>query len=123
MCYVHIHKKKKKKTSRGCSSGNVTIIVQCVTGRFEEEFIKMRMERLQAWMTRMCRHPVVSESEVFQQFLNFRDEKVGKTRIEVLLPPPPSLKYEFGSLLPRLSAPLWAVVKICKLLGLVYLAD
>lgn len=52
-------------------------IVQCVTGRFEEEFIKMRMERLQAWMTRMCRHPVVSESEVFQQFLNFRDEKVG----------------------------------------------
>uniref|UniRef100_A0A8C5IGH1 Sorting nexin n=1 Tax=Junco hyemalis TaxID=40217 RepID=A0A8C5IGH1_JUNHY len=46
-----------------------------VTGRFEEEFIKMRMERLQAWMTRMCRHPVVSESEVFQQFLNFRDEK------------------------------------------------
>ena len=37
----------------------------------------MRMERLQAWMTRMCRHPVISESEVFQQFLNFRDEKVG----------------------------------------------
>lgn len=37
----------------------------------------MRMERLQAWMTRMCRHPVVSESEVFQQFLNFRDEKAG----------------------------------------------
>ncbi|XP_025977990.1 sorting nexin-9 isoform X1 [Dromaius novaehollandiae] len=50
-----------------------------VTGRFEEEFIKMRMERLQAWMTRMCRHPVVSESEVFQQFLNFRDEKEWKT--------------------------------------------
>uniref|UniRef100_A0A452HDG5 Sorting nexin n=1 Tax=Gopherus agassizii TaxID=38772 RepID=A0A452HDG5_9SAUR len=50
-----------------------------VTGRFEEEFIKMRMERLQGWMTRMCRHPVVSESEVFQQFLNFRDEKEWKT--------------------------------------------
>nr|XP_056709578.1 sorting nexin-9 [Euleptes europaea] len=50
-----------------------------VTGRFEEEFIKMRMERLQAWLTRMCRHPVVSESEVFQQFLNFRDEKEWKT--------------------------------------------
>lgn len=45
-------------------------------GRFEEEFIKMRMERLQAWMTRMCRHPVISESDVFQQFLSFRDEKV-----------------------------------------------
>uniref|UniRef100_A0A8D1T942 Sorting nexin n=1 Tax=Sus scrofa TaxID=9823 RepID=A0A8D1T942_PIG len=50
-----------------------------VTGRFEEEFIKMRMERLQAWMSRMCRHPVISESEVFQQFLNFRDEKEWKT--------------------------------------------
>uniref|UniRef100_H3BBA9 Sorting nexin n=1 Tax=Latimeria chalumnae TaxID=7897 RepID=H3BBA9_LATCH len=50
-----------------------------VTGRFEEEFIKMRMERLQAWMNRMCRHPVVSESEVFQQFLSFRDEKISHT--------------------------------------------
>ncbi|XP_006882873.1 PREDICTED: sorting nexin-9 [Elephantulus edwardii] len=50
-----------------------------VTGRFEEEFIKMRMERLQGWVTRMCRHPVISESEVFQQFLNFRDEKEWKT--------------------------------------------
>ncbi|OXB83726.1 UNVERIFIED_CONTAM: hypothetical protein H355_013081 [Colinus virginianus] len=51
----------------------------CTVRRFEEEFIKMRMERLQAWMTRMCRHPIVSESEVFQQFLNFRDEKEWKT--------------------------------------------
>ncbi|XP_070788733.1 sorting nexin-9 [Pituophis catenifer annectens] len=50
-----------------------------VTGRFEEEFIKMRMERLQAWLTRMCRHPVVSESDLFQQFLSFRDEKEWKT--------------------------------------------
>ncbi|XP_066554173.1 sorting nexin-9b isoform X2 [Amia ocellicauda] len=50
-----------------------------VTGRFEEEFIKMRMERLQGWMTRMCRHPVVSESEVFQLFLSFKDEKDWKT--------------------------------------------
>ncbi|OCT77954.1 hypothetical protein XELAEV_18029052mg, partial [Xenopus laevis] len=50
-----------------------------VTGRFEEEFIKMRMERLQGWMSRMCRHPVISESETFQQFLNFRDEKEWKT--------------------------------------------
>lgn len=45
-------------------------------GRFEEEFIKMRMERLQGWMTRMCRHPVVSSSEVFQTFLTYKDEKV-----------------------------------------------
>ncbi|KAM3602938.1 uncharacterized protein V6R79_013554 [Siganus canaliculatus] len=50
-----------------------------VTGRFEEEFIKMRMERLQGWMTRMCRHPVVSGSEVFQTFLTYKDEKDWKT--------------------------------------------
>uniref|UniRef100_A0A671Y5U9 Sorting nexin 9 n=1 Tax=Sparus aurata TaxID=8175 RepID=A0A671Y5U9_SPAAU len=50
-----------------------------VTGRFEEEFIKMRMERLQGWMTRMCRHPIVSCSEVFQTFLTYKDEKDWKT--------------------------------------------
>uniref|UniRef100_A0A8K9Y173 Sorting nexin 9a n=1 Tax=Oncorhynchus mykiss TaxID=8022 RepID=A0A8K9Y173_ONCMY len=50
-----------------------------VTGRFEEEFIKMRMERLQGWMCRMCRHPVVSNSDVFQLFLTYRDEKEWKT--------------------------------------------
>ncbi|XP_072298396.1 sorting nexin-9b isoform X4 [Eucyclogobius newberryi] len=56
-----------------------------VTGRFEEEFIKMRMERLQGWMTRMCRHPVVSCSDVFQLFLTYKDEKdwkMGKRKAE-----------------------------------------
>lgn len=37
----------------------------------------MRMERLQGWMTRMCRHPIVSCSDVFQIFLSYKDEKVG----------------------------------------------
>uniref|UniRef100_UPI003AAA2550 sorting nexin-9-like n=1 Tax=Centroberyx gerrardi TaxID=166262 RepID=UPI003AAA2550 len=50
-----------------------------VTGRFEEEFIRMRMERLQAWMSRMCRHPVVAQSDVFQLFLTYRDEREWKT--------------------------------------------
>nr|XP_043905285.1 sorting nexin-9b isoform X1 [Solea senegalensis] len=50
-----------------------------VTGRFEEEFIKMRMERLQGWMTRMCRHPIISCSDVFQLFLTYKDEKDWKT--------------------------------------------
>ncbi|XP_028255989.1 sorting nexin-9-like [Parambassis ranga] len=56
-----------------------------VTGRFEDDFIRMRMERLQAWMTRMCRHPVVSQSEVFQLFITYRDErewKAGKRKAE-----------------------------------------
>ncbi|XP_067845223.1 palmitoyltransferase ZDHHC14 isoform X3 [Heptranchias perlo] len=56
-----------------------------VTGRFEEEFIKMRMERLQGWMNRMCHHPVISNSEVFQLFITYRDEKewkLGKRKTE-----------------------------------------
>ncbi|XP_041821826.1 sorting nexin-9-like isoform X2 [Chelmon rostratus] len=56
-----------------------------VTGRFEVDFIRMRMEQLQSWMTRMCRHPVVSQSEVFQLFLTYRDEKewkAGKRKAE-----------------------------------------
>uniref|UniRef100_A0A672PKN4 Sorting nexin 9 n=1 Tax=Sinocyclocheilus grahami TaxID=75366 RepID=A0A672PKN4_SINGR len=56
-----------------------------VAGRFEDEFIKMRMERLQGWMTRMCRHPVISSSEVFQLFLSYKDEKdwkMGKRKAE-----------------------------------------
>ncbi|KAL2098708.1 hypothetical protein ACEWY4_005188 [Coilia grayii] len=56
-----------------------------ITGRFDDEFIKMRMERLQGWMSRMCRHPVVCESEVFQLFINYKDErdwKVGKRKAE-----------------------------------------
>ncbi|XP_066529213.1 sorting nexin-9a [Hoplias malabaricus] len=67
-----------------------TIPIPClpdkqVTGRFEDEFIKMRMERLQGWMSRLCRHPVVANSEVFQLFLTYRDEKdwkVGKRKAE-----------------------------------------
>lgn len=47
------------------------------SGRFEEDFIRSRMEQLQAWMSRMCRHPVVSQSQVFQLFLTYRDEKAG----------------------------------------------
>uniref|UniRef100_A0A096MBJ4 Sorting nexin n=1 Tax=Poecilia formosa TaxID=48698 RepID=A0A096MBJ4_POEFO len=52
---------------------------QVTEGRFEEEFIKMRMERLQGWMSRMCRHPVISGSDVFQLFLTYKDEKDWKT--------------------------------------------
>ncbi|XP_054479506.1 sorting nexin-9-like [Anoplopoma fimbria] len=50
-----------------------------VTGRFQVDFIRMRMEQLQSWMTRMCRHPVVSQSDVFQLFLTYRDEKDWKS--------------------------------------------
>lgn len=72
----------------------------------------------------MCRHPVVSESEVFQQFLNFRDEKVGskghtQTKTEEFLPASPTpLNWEFSFVASHVSAPLWAVVISQNLLGL-----
>ncbi|XP_061423716.1 sorting nexin-9 isoform X1 [Lethenteron reissneri] len=50
-----------------------------MAGRFEHEFIQLRKERLQAWLNRICRHPVISQSEVFQHFLRFTDEKAWKT--------------------------------------------
>ncbi|XP_056444465.1 sorting nexin-9-like [Gadus chalcogrammus] len=56
-----------------------------VTGRFEEQFIRGRMERLQGWMRRMCRHPVVCQSHVFTLFLTYQDQKewkLGKRRAE-----------------------------------------
>uniref|UniRef100_A0A8B9KWI7 Sorting nexin 9 n=1 Tax=Astyanax mexicanus TaxID=7994 RepID=A0A8B9KWI7_ASTMX len=59
----------------GCAIPIPSLPDKQVTGRFEDEFIKMRMERLQGWMSRMCRHPVVSNSEVFQLFLTYKDEK------------------------------------------------
>ena len=34
------------------------------SGRYEEEFIEHRMNQLQSFVDRMCRHPVLSQSEV-----------------------------------------------------------
>ena len=35
-----------------------------LSGRYEEEFIEHRMNQLQSFVDRMCRHPVLSQSEV-----------------------------------------------------------
>ncbi|KAH3886426.1 hypothetical protein DPMN_010433 [Dreissena polymorpha] len=53
--------------------------------RYEDEFIDQRMKLLQLWVDRICRHPVLSLSEVFQHFLTCTDEKkwkVGKRKAE-----------------------------------------
>ena len=34
------------------------------SGRYEEEFIEHRMNQLQSFVNRMCRHPVLAQSEV-----------------------------------------------------------
>ncbi|XP_061427192.1 sorting nexin-9-like isoform X1 [Lethenteron reissneri] len=56
-----------------------------VAGRFEDDFVALRMERLQAWMSRICLHPILSSSSVFQHFLHAATEKEwkeGKRRAE-----------------------------------------
>uniref|UniRef100_A0A8C4PYI1 Sorting nexin 9a n=1 Tax=Eptatretus burgeri TaxID=7764 RepID=A0A8C4PYI1_EPTBU len=49
-----------------------------VAGRFEDEFIQLRMERLQAWMDRVCFHPLLGSSQVFRHFLHASNEKEWK---------------------------------------------
>ncbi|XP_003744157.1 sorting nexin lst-4 isoform X1 [Galendromus occidentalis] len=49
-----------------------------VTGRYEHEFIEHRMQQLQLWVNRMCRHPVLSQSAVWHHFLTCGDEKQWK---------------------------------------------
>ncbi len=47
------------------------------TGKYAEEFVEKRRERLERWLNRLTRHPLVSKSEVFQHFLCCADnEKV-----------------------------------------------
>ncbi|XP_069744885.1 sorting nexin-9-like isoform X2 [Narcine bancroftii] len=47
--------------------------------RFSEDFIQARMRRLQSWINRISRHPVISQSEIFQHFIRKTDEKEWKT--------------------------------------------
>jgi len=48
-------------------------------GRYEEEFIEHRMNQLQSFVDRMCRHPVLAQSEVWGHFLSCTDEKRWKS--------------------------------------------
>lgn len=56
-----------------------------VTGRYEEDFIEHRMMMLQQWVNRICRHPVLSRSEVWNHFISCVDGKqwkIGKRKAE-----------------------------------------
>jgi len=50
-----------------------------IQGRYEEEFIEHRMNQLQSFVDRMCRHPVLAQSEVWGHFLSCTDEKRWKS--------------------------------------------
>lgn len=56
-----------------------------ISGRYQEDFIEHRMNQLQMWVNRICRHPVLSECEVWKHFLTCTDEKrwkLGKRKAE-----------------------------------------
>ncbi|KAL3320287.1 hypothetical protein Ciccas_001023 [Cichlidogyrus casuarinus] len=43
-----------------------------------EEFVKERQKLLQQWLNRVCQHPILSQSKVFQHFITCNDEKQWK---------------------------------------------
>ncbi|XP_068212964.1 sorting nexin lst-4-like isoform X3 [Palaemon carinicauda] len=57
-----------------------------ISGRFEDDLIEYRMTMLQSWIDRICRHPVISQSEVFHHFVTCPNDekkwKAGKRRAE-----------------------------------------
>lgn len=54
-----------------------------ITGRYEEDFIEVRKRGLQAWLSRVARHPVISHSAVFQHFVSCADLKVGNANVQL----------------------------------------
>ncbi|KJH45302.1 PX domain protein [Dictyocaulus viviparus] len=56
-----------------------------VSGRYEDDLIDHRKHILQLWVNKICRHPVLSHSEVWLHFITCTDEKEwknGKRRAE-----------------------------------------
>ncbi|PIO64857.1 PX domain protein [Teladorsagia circumcincta] len=61
-----------------------------VSGRYEDDLIDHRKHILQLWVNKICRHPVLSQSEVWLHFITCTDEKEwknGKRKAEKLLKP------------------------------------
>uniref|UniRef100_A0A8R1TTG8 Sorting nexin n=1 Tax=Onchocerca volvulus TaxID=6282 RepID=A0A8R1TTG8_ONCVO len=50
-----------------------------VAGRYEEDFIEHRKNILQIWVNKVCRHPVLSKSDVWIHFVTCTDEKKWKS--------------------------------------------
>jgi sorting nexin-9/18/33 len=54
-------------------------------GRYGEDFVEKRREKLQMWTNRVARHPIMSRCDVFRHFLTCEEEttwKAGKRRAE-----------------------------------------
>jgi len=56
-----------------------------VVGRFEEDLVELRRIQLQSFTDRICRHPILSRSEVWNHFITETDDKKwtqGKRKVE-----------------------------------------
>ena len=49
-------------------------------GRYGEEFIEKRREKLEIWLNRVARHPVISQCAVLDHFLTSGDSEKAKER-------------------------------------------
>lgn len=49
-----------------------------ISGRYEDQFVEHRRAQLQEFVNYMCRHPVLSQCEVWHHFLTCTDEKQWK---------------------------------------------
>ena len=50
-----------------------------LTGRFEDEFVGDRRRKLELFLNRVARHPVLGPSSVFHHFLTVSDQKEWKS--------------------------------------------
>ena len=48
---------------------------KAVVGKYQKDFVEQRREKLQLWLNRIGRHPVISHSFVTTHFLTCKDEK------------------------------------------------
>ncbi|CAH0746958.1 unnamed protein product, partial [Bemisia tabaci] len=49
-----------------------------ISGRYDEQFIERRKNQLQAFVSCVCRHPVLSRCKVWEHFITCTDEKLWK---------------------------------------------
>lgn len=56
-----------------------------LSGRYGEDFVAKRQEKLQRWSNRIARHPVLSRTEVIEHFFFCDDSGVGVLHVHITL--------------------------------------
>jgi sorting nexin-9/18/33 len=66
-----------------------------ISGRYEDQFIEHRRAQLQQFVDWVCRHPILSKSEVWMHFLTCKDQKKWKAGKRQAEKDPVSLTFIF----------------------------